>query len=147
MAACVWHVAGSESDKNSAPVCRHQSVGCGGFDPPPPSFSSVVVAPVNHPPSLTRPSHRHSGSKHGPLTPPWSLCVCISVSASLPVKTCVVSWAQLYTCYRLIGWLASTTFTPREVSLYARAHPVGNTCYSWAMSLFFWLFLLATTHI
>lgn len=68
--------------------------------------SPVVVAPVRTP----WPSHRHTGSKHGPLTPPSCLCVRVSVSANLPVKTCFVSWAQLYTCYPgLTGWSPPST--------------------------------------
>lgn len=82
----------------------------------------LLLAPL----SLARPSHRHSGSKHGPLTPPSSLCACVSVSASLPVKTCFVSWAQLYTCYRLTGRLAFTTFTLRTFFV----RPGVNACFS-----------------
>lgn len=73
--------------------------------------SPVVAAPVRTP----WPSHRHTGSKRGPLTPPSCLCVrvCVSVSANLPVKTCFVSWAQLYTCYPgLTGWSPPSTWNP-----------------------------------
>lgn len=106
-----------------------------------PPFRLLLWLLFSPPFGPARPSYRHSGSKHGPLTPPWSLCACMSVSASLPVKTCFVSWAQLYARYRLTGCLAPTTFTLREVSLYACAHPGVNACYSCAMFFvvcFFW---------
>lgn len=46
---------------------------------PPQHTSPVVVAPVRTP----WPSHRHAGSKHGPLTPPSCLCMCVCVSLAL----------------------------------------------------------------
>ena len=103
LTACVWHVYSESDEENSSCVCvcvsaivyvcvpQLQSSGRGGSDSP-----LLLLWLLLGPPW---PSHRHAGSKRGPLTPPSCLCV----------RVCAPRLALTYLSkHALLAWHSTT---------------------------------------